>query len=128
MNYPRPPAHVAPYIDALGVETALRFFLHFGGAEMRIPKHPKGNSELVVHFGMDAALALSALAERVMLQPRVPMPKPWIARYLKVVDGCTVTAIARRLHASDVAVRRWIAGGGDQGNAAPAPSNQLSLF
>ena len=128
MNYPRPPAHIAPYVDALGVETALRFFLHFGGAELRIPRNPKPGSELVTHFGMDVAHALSALAERVVLQPRVPMPKPWIARYLKTVDGCSVSAIARRLHASDVAVRRWIAGGGDQGNRAEVESAQLKLF
>ena len=128
MNYPRPPAHIAPYIDALGVETALRFFLHFGGAELRIARNPKGGSELVQHFGMDVALALSALAEQVALPARVPMPKPWIARYLKTVDGRSVAAIARLLHCSDVAVRRWIAGGGDHGDHAAVESAQLRLF
>ena len=31
---PRPPAHVQPYVDALGAATAVQFLLHFGGAEL----------------------------------------------------------------------------------------------
>lgn len=126
MNYPRPPAHIMPYIEALGVETAVRFFLHFGGAELYIARAPKGKSELVEELGMDAALALAALADRMLLHPRVPTAKPWLARYMKVVDGYSVVRIARKLHCSDVAVRRWIAGGGD--HTAEVPVKQLSLF
>jgi hypothetical protein len=114
-----------PYIDALGVETAVRFFLHFGGAELYIPRAPKGKSELVEELGMEAALALSALAERMVLPPRIPTAKPWLARYMKVVEGYSVAKISRKLHSSDVAVRRWIAGMGDHRDEA---SNQLSLF
>lgn len=116
---PRPPAHVQPFVDALGATTAVEFFLHFGGAELYIPKDPKGGSELVERLGMPAARALSALAERTVLPRRMPIPKPWIARYLKQTAGLSGAEIARRLHASDVAVRRWLAGMGDRVDENP---------
>ena len=125
MNYPRPPAHVAPYVDALGVEDAVCFLLHFGGAELFIPRHPKGNSELFRVMGLNAALILADLNERTILPRRVPIPKPWLARYLKVTTGLSHAAIARKLHASDVSVRRWIAGMDDRSQPA---TDQLDLF
>jgi hypothetical protein len=125
MTIPRPPAHVQPYVDALGAATAVQFFLRFGGAELYIPRDPKGGSELADLLGMPAARALSALAERTILPRRVPIPKPWLARYLKVTAGLSHAEIARRLHASDVAVRRWIAGSADHaGDSDP----QMQLF
>ncbi|MGV8987632.1 MAG: helix-turn-helix domain-containing protein [Cypionkella sp.] len=110
MTVPRPPAHVAPYVEALGAATAVQFFLHFGGAELYIPRNPKGGSELADVLGMPAALALSALAERTMLPRRVPIPKAWLARYLKVTAGLSHAEIARKLHWTDVSVRRAVAG------------------
>lgn len=130
MSNPRPPAHVQPYVDALGAATAVAFFLEFGGAELSIPRDPKGGSRLADVLGMPAARALSALAERTVLPRRVPIPKPWMARYLKINAGLSHAEIARKLHASDVAVRRWIAGKADQ-DADGWPKNdpdQLSLF
>jgi len=125
MTIPRPPAHVQPYVEALGAATAIQFFLRFGGAELYIPRDPKGNSELVDVLGMPAARALSALAERTVLPRRVPIPKSWMARYLKVTAGLSVAEIARRLHASDVAVRRWVAGLAEH---VDADDPQLPLF
>lgn len=122
---PRPPAHIEPYVDALGVETAVRFLLHFGGAELYIPRDPKGGSELVEVLGLEAARALAALAERAHLPRRVPVAKPWLACHMKMAEGLSHAKIARRLHASDVAVRRWIASAGAQ---PETPSDQLSLF
>lgn len=124
MTIPRPPAHVQPYVDALGAELAVRFLLHFGGAELYIPRDPKGASEVVEVLGMPAARALSALAERTVLPKRVPTAKPWIARYLKITAGLSNAAICRTLHATDVTVRRWIAGLQEH----DAPDDQLTLF
>ena len=121
----RPPAHVQPYVDALGVEAAVTFFLTFGGAELYMADDPKGGSRLVDVLGIDAARALAALAGRTQLPRRVPIPKPWIACHLKARHHLSHAEIARRLHASDVAVRRWIAKGG---SGALAPTDQLSLF
>ena len=105
---PRPPAHVQPYVDALGAATAVEFFLHFGGAELYIARDPKGGSALAEVLGMPAARALSALAERTILPRRVPIPKTWLAQYLKIIAGLPHAEIARRLHWSDVSVRRAI--------------------
>lgn len=128
MTIPRPPAHVVPFVEALGAETAVRFLLHFGGAELYIPKDPKGGSELANVLGMAAARALAELADRTVLPRRVPTAKAWLARYMKVVGGLPHAEIARRLHVSDVSVRRWIAGKGE-GSAVTGPDDgQFSLF
>lgn len=73
---------------------------------------------------MPAARAISALAERTCLPRRMPTAKPWIACYLKVTAGLSHAEIARRLHASDVSVRKWVAGLQEHAD----PSDQLSLF
>lgn len=124
MNIPRPPAHVAPFVEALGAELAVRFLLRFGGAELYIPRDPKGGSELAEVLGMPAARAISALADRTVLPRRIPTAKPWIARYLKATAGLSHAEIARKLHASDVSVRKWIAGLQEH----EPPGDQLSLF
>jgi len=108
---PRPPAHVEPYVEALGVEVAVKFLLHFGGADLYIARDPKGASEVVEVLGRDGAQALSALAQRTKLQFRVPTAKPWIARHLHVTKGLSKAAIARRLHVTVPTVTRWLADG-----------------
>jgi hypothetical protein len=102
---PRPPAHVAPYVEALGPEGAVTFLLEFGGAELSLPAVPKRRSPVARLLGIEAALRLSAVAHR--LPRRVPTARPWIAAVLRA-RGEPVAEIARRLHASDVAVRGWI--------------------
>lgn len=124
MTIPRPPAHVAPFVEALGAELAVRFLLHFGGAELYIPRDPKGGSELAEVLGMPAARAISALAERTVLPRRIPTAKPWLARYLKVTAGLSHAEIGRRLHTTDVTVRKYVAGLQEH----EPPSDQLSLF
>ena len=121
----RPPAHVQPYVDALGVETAVTFLLHFGGADLYIPKEPKGGSEIVTVLGMDGARALSDLAARTRLQFRVPLAKPWIARHMAFTRGLSKAEIARKLHATVPTVTVWLRGGPPR--AFPDP-RQPSLF
>lgn len=125
MTIPRPPAHVAPFVDALGAETAARFLMHFGGAEMHIPREPKGGSEMAEVLGMAAARALAELGQRTVLPRRIPTAKPWLARYLKSVGGLSHAEIARRLHVTDVTVRRYLAGHDDE---TPTDDSQLTLF
>ncbi|RWR26825.1 helix-turn-helix domain-containing protein [Sinirhodobacter populi] len=102
---PRPPAHVAHYVEALGRDRAIRFLLEFGGAELYIATAPKGRSRLSEVIGLDGAAALAGIAH--LLPKRVPTAKPWIAQCLRV-DGLNVAAIARLLHVSDVSVRKWL--------------------
>lgn len=105
----RPPAHIEPIVTGLGEEAAIRFFLEFGGAELYIARDPKGQGMVERKMGVDVARALSAIAERHLLPRRVPIPKPWIARVWKN-QGLSTAEIARRLHASDKAVRGWVSG------------------
>lgn len=121
-NYPRPPAHVAPIVDALGVERAIRFLLAFGGGELYIASSPKGRARLAEVIGLDASEALAEIAHQ--LPRRIPTAKPWIAQCWRV-EGLTTAAIARQLHVSDVAVRGWL-------KRVPAPKDgdprQMRLF
>ena len=110
MNIPRPPAHVEPYVTALGAERAVRFLLAFGGAEFYIAKDPKGASNAVEVIGLDGLQALASIRDR--LQARVPNAKPWIAKYLFIVEGLSKADICRRLHASNTSVTRWLSSDG----------------
>jgi hypothetical protein len=128
MIHPRPTAQVQPFVDALGVDGAVTFLLAFGGAELYLPQNPRPTSKLVEVMGMDAAMALGAMAQRVMVPDRMPTAKPWIARVLRA-KGLPNAEIARRLHVADFTVRRWIAGHNGEGDhRAPGNPDQLSLF
>lgn len=127
MSHPRPPAQVQPFVDALGTDGAVTFLLAFGGAELYIPSDPKGASQLVDVMGLEAARALSAEAQRVIIPKRIPTAKPWIARVM-FTRGLPKAEIARRLHASDVTVRRWLAGHGGEAAVVQDDPDQLRLF
>lgn len=55
--------------------------------------------------GPERAKALGQVTHR--LQRRVPLEKPWAARYL-AWKGMSVAEIARTLRASDTSVRGWL--------------------
>lgn len=122
---PRVPAHVEPYVRILGIEGAITFLLHFGGGELYIPRTAAGNNPVAPILGAEAAEALGGAADR--LPRRVPTAKPWIAAVWRA-QGLSVTQIARRLHTSDVAVRRWLK---TARVSAPSPKRdprQIPLF
>ncbi len=117
-----PPAHIAPYVEVLGIELTVEFLLTFGGAELYLAASPKGRSRLTALIGIDKAAALARTAE--FLPRRVPTAKPWVAAVFRA-KGLPVAEIARRLHVSDVSVRSWLKK--SRSNIAP-DSRQLSLF
>ena len=102
---PRPPAHIQPYVDVLGVADAIRFLLAFGGAELYLTTTPKGRSRLAQMFGIEKAAAVAEAAEH--MPRRVPTAKPWIAQVWHS-EGKSVADICRTLHVSDVTVRGWL--------------------
>lgn len=100
------PAHISQYVDILGIAAMVEFLLHFGGAVLYIPENPNGCSELETVVGTSNA---RKFGENVhLMQVRVPLAKPWVAAVMHV-SGASVGAIARRLHITDVTVRKYLA-------------------
>jgi hypothetical protein len=104
---PPPPAQLEPYVRVLGVEDALLFFTTFGGAELYLAADPKGRSELARVLGIEKARALAEEDARHGLPRRVPLGKPWVAAVL-FARGLSKSEIARRMHTTDVTVRKWL--------------------
>ncbi|TMV09840.1 helix-turn-helix domain-containing protein [Ruegeria sediminis] len=119
LPYPRPPAQVEPYIEALGLEDTLAFLEAFGGSEIYIATNPKSRSSVAAVVGHAKAKALASIAER--LQRRVPLAKRWRAQ-VYYSKGLKKAQIARKLGVTDVTVRAYL------GNAPPGDPNQLTLF
>ncbi|AGH57990.1 hypothetical protein RHVG_00025 [Rhodovulum phage RS1] len=120
---PKPTAQLEPYVSALGTDLAITFLIAFGGAELYIPANPKGRSRIVEVIGRDGAEALATISDR--LPRRVPLGKPWIAK-VWYAKGLPKAEIARRLHTSDVSVRRWLAG--QDGPDPKHDPRQMRLF
>lgn len=117
------PAHLHVFVDALGRDDAVRFLLAFGGAELMLGKTPREDSTISRELGHDVAVALGRVSDR--LPRRIPNPKKWLARELKS-KGLSHAQIARKLHTSDVTIRKYIAG--DTGPDRPVDDRQLPLF
>lgn len=125
MTPPPPPAHLEPYVTALGVDCAIELFLSFGGTFLYIPRDPKGRSEVVKVLGMDKARTLADLAQQTVLPRRLPIGKKWIAQVLKS-RGLPEAKIAIRLHVSNVAVTNMLRA--DLRSDRRRDDSQLDLF
>ncbi|MGB3408607.1 MAG: helix-turn-helix domain-containing protein [Jannaschia sp.] len=119
---PAPPAHLAGYVEVLGVDGTVELLLRLGGSEVYFAHNPKGRGALAKLVGVEKAAALAE--QSVSLSRRIPTGKPWLAKVLSS-KGLTVAEIARRLHVTDVTVRSYLKQGGD---GPPADSRQLPLF
>jgi hypothetical protein len=102
---PRPSAQAEPYVRALGPVRAVIFLLHFGGAELNIPRRPRPGGTLAAVIGEDGARALAAALGNT--SQRVPLASRWLAQML-AWQGHSVAETARRLRTTDVTVRRWL--------------------
>jgi len=124
----RPTAQAEPYVRVLGRDAAILFFLAFGGTEIYIAQNPKSRSRVVALLGRDKAEALAEAAH--LLPRRVPLCKPWIAAVARAVGlppentPLSGAEIARRLHATDVTVRKWLS----RRPKPPPKTDQLKLF
>lgn len=106
----RVPAHVEPYVRALGTDKAVEFFLAFGGAPAYIGKnlHYDRNSLLSVIGADDIdALCRELNDGQGMRIDRVPTAVVFIARHLKSA-GKAVAEIARILHRADKTIRVYL--------------------
>ena len=105
IRYPKPPAQVAPYVEAIGYTKTIELLLNFGGASLYIPERSTSNSQLAKVVGPDGIVALSAIRER--LPVRVPLASPWLSRCFKA-RGYSVSETARRLRVTDATVRKYL--------------------
>lgn len=110
-------AQVEPYVDALGLDLAVKFLLAFGGTEVYLSEKPKEDSQVVSAIGREGAIAL---ARRIGSGPcRVHTAKPFLASYFRYMKDWSVVRIARELHMSEVSIRKWL---------GPRENPQLDLF
>jgi len=114
---PPVPQNIAPFVDVLGIDGTVEFLLEFGGAEVWYPSGKNSASELVQVLGAEKALALADRADA--LKARIPLAKPWLAKVLHA-KGLSQARIARKLHASDVTIRKYL--GETSASSATQPS------
>lgn len=105
---PSVPAYLSPYVDILGVDLAVTFFLRFGGSEIYLPMYAEQGArqgEVVNLIGFDNMKSLGEMLGQV--KTRVPLANEWIARTL-AWKGQPVAAISRQIRVSDNTVRGWL--------------------
>jgi len=113
----RVPAHLQPYVTAIGIEKVVTFPLAFGGSYVYLSENPQPRSPVVAVIGREAAVALAKHIGAGAFQ--CPTGKPFIAAHYKYNKGLTTNEIARLLHTTVVTVRKWVRTG---------ESTQLDLF
>lgn len=105
MSRIRPPAHIAPIVEIFGQDDAVEFLLEHGGGYLYFSDNPTARNPVAKRFGRDKAVALGRVYGRRNM--RVPLAKDWVMRVL-ASRGVGTHEIAKRLHVSDVTVRRAI--------------------
>lgn len=98
------PAHLTGYVDALGVDGAVKFLCEFGGSEVYIARTPTGRSEMARAIGVDNVSKLAGSLGAGYY--KVPIAKRWVAQVL-FARGESLNTIARIVRADVATVRRW---------------------
>jgi hypothetical protein len=115
IRYPKPSAHLAPYVEVLGPEIAIVFLLRFGGSRLYFPDRPGGRSNAEAVIGPENFQRLaSVLGSR--LTNRVPIGNRWLVAAL-AAQGKSIGEIARTVRATDVSVHKWLRYAEDRMNA-----------
>lgn len=113
----RVPAHLQPYVTAIGIEKAVTFLLSLGGSYIYLSENPQEHSKVVKVIGREATIALAKQVGAGGFM--CPVGKPFIAAHLKYNKGLNANEIARELHTTHVTVRKWLKSG---------ETTQLDLF
>lgn len=99
------PANIAPFVEALGVEDAMRFFLSLGGSDIYLPRRSSPRSLAARTIGAAQVDKLAALLGYGYI--KVPLARQWIAAVMKA-NGDSLAEIARTVRADVATVRRWL--------------------
>lgn len=101
----KPPAQVEVFVEALGVDLALRFLLEFGGLEVTLPSTGFTRSSAVEKLlGPEKSAALLEHTHRI--PKRIPKADKWIGQ-VWLSRGLGATEVARRLRVTEKAAREW---------------------
>lgn len=120
---PQATAQVEPYLNVLGFELTIEFLMTFGGADLDFPKMPTENHRLVKLVGLEKTIELTRSTNRH--RKRIPTAKPWLAQAL-FSQGLSKAEISRRLHTTDVTIRKWLSR--PRVEWRQNPDTQLDLF
>lgn len=111
------PAHLSPYVEALGVDGAIALFLALGGSQIYLPRRSSNRTVAAQTIGADNVERLAAALGYGYI--KVPLARQWIAKALRA-QGKSDNEIARLVRADVATVRRWL---------GPKPSaEQLTLL
>lgn len=136
IRYPRHPAHLDPFVVALGPRDAVRFLIAFAGCELYFAATPRGASAAAQFIGTERLRDLTArLGGEGAYE--VPIPTVWLVHALKA-EGKSVNDICSTLKRSRTMVQNCLkksAHGGshpaeqpDPHPGLPADDDQLTLF
>ncbi|RVQ76133.1 hypothetical protein [Sinorhizobium medicae] len=103
---PDTPAHIAPFVEALGADGAVDMLLEFGGSQIHLsrPDYDNMKSAVAERFGKQAVGALAKVFGAGYI--KVPLGRQWIAQVL-FERGTSLNEIARTVRADVATVRRW---------------------
>lgn len=100
------PAHLAAYVDVLGIEGALALFLSAGGSQVYLPKKSSERTVAAQAIGAENVERLAASFGYGYI--KVPLARQWIAEVMRA-NGDSDNEIARTVRADVATVRRWLA-------------------
>ena len=102
---PKPPAHVAVFVELLGAEKTATLLLEMGGAEVYYTTNPTPRNRIVQLLGLEAALILASQDHR--LPRELPVANKWLCQYL-AWKGLSAAHIACRVRVTTATVRRHL--------------------
>lgn len=104
---PPVPAHLQPWVEALGADLAADVFLKLGGCELSLAAVSRGRSQLADLVGTERATALAAHPRMPAVKAFVPLANRWVAQLLRM-RGHSVGDIARRTRVSATTIRKYV--------------------
>jgi hypothetical protein len=109
------PAHVAPYVEAIGAELTVKLFLELGGSQIYLPRRSGKRTPAAKSIGADQVERLARALGYGYI--KVPLARQWTAEQLRS-QGKSDNEIARLVRSDVATVRRWL---------GPKTSQQLTL-
>lgn len=109
------PAHIAPYVEAIGAERAVALFLALGGSQIYLPRRSSKRTIAAQTIGADQVERLAAVLGHGYI--KVPIARQWVAEVMRS-EGKSDNEIARLVRADVATVRRWL---------GPKSAEQLTL-